>query len=96
MASGYRYSSFQHNGGLVGDPDSSFKLHVKDDLQDSVIDLQSNLPGGEDLISQATKRDEKICLVQDSMPNFAKMDHFAAAQDDVDQVDNDEGPLTPT
>ena len=99
MASGYRYSSFQHNGGL--EPDSNFKLLVKDDLQDSIADMQSNLGGAQDdMASMAgtTKRDEKICLVQDSMPNFAKMDHFAQDQaaDDDDEDEEDLGEkLTP-
>ena len=99
MASGYRYTSFQHNGGL--DPDSNFKLLVKDDLQDSIADIQSNLGGAQDdMASMAgtTKRDEKICLVQDSMPNFAKMDHFAqdqAADDDDEDEEDLEAKLTP-
>ena len=70
-----RYSSLYHQGI---DPESSFKLNVKDDLQDSV--QMSQVLENDEAASElnvSTRKDEKIVLIQDSVPNYAKIDHFS-------------------
>jgi hypothetical protein len=70
-----RYSSFHQQ---VIDPESSFKLNVKDDLQDSV--QMSQVVDNDEAASElnvSTRKDEKIVLIQDSVPNYAKIDHFS-------------------
>jgi hypothetical protein len=62
MAYPARYSSHHFDG------DQSLHL-VKDELQDSLAESQ--------LDELTSKRDERVALIQDSCPNYAKMDHFA-------------------
>ena len=86
-----RYSSFHQQ---VIDPDSSFKLNVKDDLQDSV--QMSQVVDNDEAASElnvSTRKDEKIVLTQDSVPNYAKIDHFSGQdlpQSDDDSLDNEQ------
>lgn len=86
-----RYSSFHQQ---VIDPDSSFKLNVKDDLQDSV--QMSQVVDNDEAASElnvSTRKDEKIVLIQDSVPNYAKIDHFSGQdlpQSDDDSLDNEQ------
>lgn len=86
-----RYSSFHQQ---VIDPESSFKLNVKDDLQDSV--QMSQVVDNDEAASElnvSTRKDEKIVLIQDSVPNYAKIDHFSGQdlpQSDDDSLDNDQ------
>lgn len=70
-----RFSSLYHQ---AIDPESSFKLNVKDDLQDSV--QMSQVLENDEAASElnvSTRKDEKIVLIQDSVPNYAKIDHFS-------------------
>lgn len=86
-----RYSSFHQQ---VIDPESSFKLNVKDDLQDSV--QMSQVVDNDEAASElnvSTRKDEKIVLIQDSVPNYAKIDHFSGQdlpQSDDDSLDNEQ------
>ena len=48
---------------------------VKDELQDSMAESQV------DREDTTSKRDERVLLIQDSCPNYAKIDHFANGQD---------------
>ena len=86
-----RYSSFHQQ---VIDPESSFKLNVKDDLQDSV--QMSQVVDNDEAASElnvSTRKDEKIVLIQDSVPNYAKIDHFSGQdlpQSDEDSLDNEQ------
>lgn len=79
------------------DPESSFKLNVKDDLQDSV--QMSQVVDNEEVASElnvSARKDEKIVLIQDSVPNYAKIDHFSGQdmhQSDEDSLDHEEQPL---
>jgi hypothetical protein len=44
-------------------------------------------------LNVSTRKDEKIVLIQDSVPNYAKIDHFSGQdlpQSDDDSIDNDE------
>lgn len=85
-----RFSSLYHQ---AIDPESSFKLNVKDDLQDSV--QMSQVLENDEAASElnvSTRKDEKIVLIQDSVPNYAKIDHFSGqdlAQSDEDSLDNE-------
>ncbi len=87
-----RYSSFHQQ---VIDPESSFKLNVKDDLQDSV-QMSQVIDNNDEVVSElnvSARKDEKIVLIQDSVPNYAKIDHFSGQdlpQSDDDSIDNDE------
>jgi ketopantoate reductase len=43
-------------------------------------------------LNVSTRKDEKIVLIQDSVPNYAKIDHFSGqdlAQSDDDSLDNE-------
>lgn len=89
-----RYSSFHQQ---MIDPESSFKLNVKDDLQDSVQMSQvidNNEDGGvSDQLNVSARKDEKIKLIQDSVPNYAKIDHFSGQDlphSDEDSLDNED------
>jgi hypothetical protein len=69
---------------------------VKDDLQDSV--QMSQIVDNDEAASElnvSARKDEKIVLIQDSVPNYAKIDHFSGqhqqdlAQSDDESLDNE-------
>lgn len=70
-------------------------MNVKDDLQDSV-QMSQVIDNNDEVVSElnvSTRKDEKIVLIQDSVPNYAKIDHFSGQdlpQSDDDSIDNDE------
>ena len=82
------------------DPESSFKLNVKDNLQDSV-QMSQVIDNNDEVVSElnvSARKDEKIVLIQDSVPNYAKIDHFSGQdlpQSDDDSIDNDEKQQQP-
>lgn len=71
---GTRYSNYQQISPLGAnnfDPEQSVHL-VRDELVDSMTG--ENAGQESDILSR--RGDEKVILIQDSCPNYAKMDHF--------------------